>query len=248
MGLRVPLSRAANWASSIVSSGTSAGSTPDITKSISGSSSQTAAVCSTSSSTARRRSPLAGSRKYRQSVPLPKSRSPAGPPGPSDPPPARPGSAKPPGRRRDRLLDQPRGDARPRTFDARARARQLGQGALVAHLHARALEHREPGAVQPPKRLLVQDAIAERHPSASGVPPPRCPQPSRPSCRRSHVVPRYRTPCPRRDVRRRSRVAARTTAVTRSSMDRVAPGFGLARLRDPLTPGSRRPKWRRTCP
>ena len=72
IGLRVPRSIAANCATSTLSLGTSSGSPIDITKSMLGSSSATAAARVTSAARARRRSPVVGSETYRQSGPDPK--------------------------------------------------------------------------------------------------------------------------------------------------------------------------------
>ena len=62
MGLRVPFSMAPNWRTSTSSPGASSGSPMDMTKSTCGRASATTAARVTSSSRARRRSPLAGSR------------------------------------------------------------------------------------------------------------------------------------------------------------------------------------------
>ena len=70
-GLREPRSIAANCARSSISCGTSTGRPMDMTKSMWGSCSETAAMPRMSATVARRRSPDSGSLTYRQSEPVP---------------------------------------------------------------------------------------------------------------------------------------------------------------------------------
>ena len=157
IGLRVPSSMAANWATSTRSLATSSGSPIDITKSMLGSASATRrGARDVGQSRARRRARCRGSATYRQSGPGAEVGAPVGElerRGVAAAGPQRPAAR----RGGERLLDELGRDAHPAAVHRRARGGAELTGAFVLHVDAGVGEQPQRGVVDAPAGGVIPD-------------------------------------------------------------------------------------------